>query len=152
MVDQKIIEVCRDPKGWNSPIFCVRKKNGDVRIVANFKPTLNRELTAVDPYPVPDMQKLITHIGSGNNYFAVLDLRQGFWQIQIKPEDRHVTAFCYKGVTYQYTKLSMGLTSAGSIFSRCVSEAFERVGGEVRQNLCTYIDDNMFLKCFVRQD
>ena len=123
MATEGIIEPCHDPKGFNSPVFAVRKKNGTIRVVANFKRTLNKVLVDLDPYPMPRIDQLFHKIGQGNKYFATLDLRSGYWQIEIDERDRHKTAFTWKDKCYQYTRLAFGLTPAGQIFSRCVAEA-----------------------------
>ena len=150
MLKTGVIEPCGDPRGFNSPIFAVKKKSGSVRVVANFKGTVNKVLVEKDPYPTPDMDRLINKIGHGNSYFGVCDFRSGFWQIDIDERDRYVTAFTWNGRTYQYARLAMGLTTAGSIFGRCVSEAMETIPADLRQNISTYLDDNLlFAKDFI---
>ena len=139
MLKHGIIEVCNDPKGFNSPVYAVTKSNGKVRVVANFKNTLNRVLTNPDPYPMPTMDSLFTKIGNGNKYFASMDLLKGYWQVEIEESDRHKTAFTWNGCCYQYQRLAFGLTSAGAIFSRCVSEALQEI--QTKQNVISYIDD-----------
>ena len=139
MIKQKIIEPCEDPKGFNSPVFAVRKANGATRVVANFKATLNRVLVNPDPFPMPSMDTIFHKIGNGNKYFASMDLLKGYWQCQIDTADRHKTAFTWEGQCYQYTRLAFGLTSAGAIFSRCVSKALTDV--QTKKNIVTYIDD-----------
>ena len=141
MATEGIIEPCHDPKGFNSPVFAVRKKNGTIRVVANFKRTLNKVLVDLDPYPMPRIDQLFHKIGQGNKYFATLDLRSGYWQIKIDERDRHKTAFTWKDKCYQYTRLAFSLTSAGQIFSRCVAEALATVSA--RSNISSYIDDNL---------
>ena len=141
MATKGVIEPCEDPKGFNSPVFAVRKKNGKVRVVANFKRTLNKVLIDLDPYPIPTIDELFNKIGLGNKYFSSLDLRNSFWQIVIDERDRYKTAFTWKGKCYQYTRLAFGLTSAGQIFSRCVADALHTT--TLRQNISSYIDDNL---------
>lgn len=141
MADEGIIENCSDPKGFNSPVFAVRKKNGSIRVVANFKRTLNKVLVDLDPYPMPRIDHLFNKIGKGNRYFTTLDLRSGYWQIEIDKRDRYKTAFTWKDQCYQYTCLAFGLTSAGQIFSRCIAEALATVTSH--DNISSYIDDNL---------
>ena len=142
MLRQGIIEKCDDPKGWNSPVFAVLKGDGkSVRTVCNFKPTLNRALIHLDPYEMPSIEKIFTKIGTGNKYFAKLDLKRGYWQIPIHPDDRHKTAHQWKGMTLQYAFLSMGLTSAGNLFSRAISQALEPVSQ--KESISCYIDDHL---------
>ena len=141
MATEGIIESCTNPRGFNSTIFVVRKKNGSVRVVAYFKRTLDKVLVDLDPYPMPRIDHLFNRIGEGNKYFASLDLRSGYWQIEIDERDRRKTAFPWRDRCYQYTRLAFGLTSAGQIFSRCIAEALATV--ESRDNISSYIDDNL---------
>ena len=141
MASEGVIEPCNDPKGFNSPVFAVRKKNGKIRVVANFKRTLNKVLVDLDPYPIPTIDSTFNKIGEGKKYFWTLDLRNGYWQIVIDERDRHKTAFTWKGRCFQYTRLAFGLTSAGQIFSRCITEALDTVASCV--NISSYIDDNL---------
>ena len=96
MASEGVIEPCNDPKGFNSPVFAVRKKNGKIRVVANFKRTLNKVLVDLDPYPIPTIDSTFNKIGEGNKYFSTLDLRNGYWQIVIDERDRHKTALLGK--------------------------------------------------------
>ena len=147
MLDLGIIEYCPDPKGFNSPVYCVRKASGKIRVVANFKETLNRVLQDLDPYPMPTIDSLFNRIGNGNKYFATIDFKSGYWQIEIDPKDRHKTAFTWRGKCLQYCKLAFGLTCAGQIFSRCVAEALASV--KTKESIVTYVDDNLvFAKTF----
>ena len=139
MLKQGIIEPCDDPKGFNSPVYAVLKANGSTRVVANFKSTLNRVLVNPDPYPMPSMDSLFNKIGNGNKFFASMDLLKGYWQVEIDREDRYKTAFTWENRCYCYTRLAFGLTSAGAIFSRCVSQALEEI--QTKQNIVSYIDD-----------
>ena len=139
MLETGVIEPCNDPKGWNSPVYAVRKPNGKCRVVANFKQTINKNLVEMDPYPTPDVTKLFTKMGQGNKYFACLDLKSGYWQMKLGPKSRPKTAFQWRGRTFQYCCLPFGLTHSGSLFSRNIFKVVEVMNGD---GIATYIDDN----------
>ena len=122
------------------PSIRCTQENGSVRVVANFKRTLNKVLVDLDPYPMPRIEHLFNRIGEGNKYFASLDLRSNYWQIEIDKWDRHKIAFTWRDRCYQYTHLVFGLTSAGQI-SRCIAESLATVAS--RDNISSYIDDNL---------
>jgi len=50
------------------------------------------------------------------NYFAVIDLTQGYWQIPIHEDSQHLTAFRTAEGLYEWTRLGMGLKGAGPYF------------------------------------
>lgn len=106
-----------------------------------FQDTLNKVLTDLDLYPVPMIDSIFNKIGEGNKYFSSLDFHSRYWQIPINERDRHKTALTWKGQYYQYTCLAFSLTSAGQIFSRCITEALTTVTSQ--ENILSYIDDNL---------
>lgn len=53
----------------------------------------HRKLNAVkDCYPLPKMDDILDRL-SGSSWFTALDLKSGYWQIGMRPEDREKTAF-----------------------------------------------------------
>jgi hypothetical protein len=81
MLKMGVIKKCDNPRGWNSPILCVPKKNGSVRVCANFKRTVNTVMCeSSDKFQLPDTNKLFQEIGRNNNFFSTLDIRSGYWQ------------------------------------------------------------------------
>jgi len=141
MLEQGVIEPCDDPKGFNTPVFAVKKKDGSCRIVANFKNSLNKVLdsTCDMAWQIDSTDDTINSIGQGNHYFSSLDLKAGYWQCEIQTEDRYKTAFQWKGKCYQYVRLPFGMKASGQIFSRCIGKTMEDVSN--KENFQTYIDD-----------
>ena len=140
MLKAGVIEECKDPKGWNSPILCVSKKDGSVRVCANFKNTINKRLCRPDPFPAPAIEEIFNGIEDGNRFFSSIDLQSGYWQLTIREEDRHKTSFTWNDVTYQFVRLPFGYTASGACFSRAVATALTSVGFD-RKKVIVYIDD-----------
>ena len=141
MLAKGVIEPCRNPRGFNTPIFIVDKKNGDPRVVANFKNSLNKVLSsgADMAWQMPSADAAFNKIGLGNEWFSSLDLSSAYWLCEIKEEDRYKTAFQWANRCYQYTRLPFGLACSGNIFSRCIAEALEKVANT--NNFHSYVDD-----------
>ena len=134
-----VIEPCKDPKGFNSPIFPVPKRQpNQVRVVVNFRQTLNKVIKDLDPWTMPSVESVLQSIPRGCKFFAVVDLRDGYFQLTIHEEDRHKTAFQVNNECLQFEKVPMGLTSAGAIFSREVAEVINSGGVD---NVVAYLDD-----------
>ena len=140
MLKAGVIQVCKDPQGWNSPILCVDKKDGSARVCANFKNTINKRLCRPDPFPAPAIEEIFNGIEDGNLFFSSIDLQSGYWQLTIRDEDRHKTAFTWNDVTYQFVRLPFGYTASGACFSRAVATALTSVGFD-RKKVVVYIDD-----------
>ena len=72
---------------YNSPIFAVMKKDGNVRLVQDFRALNNQSYT--DKYSMKDVSECIGEIGqSGSTIFSTIDLTAGFWQMILHPRAR----------------------------------------------------------------
>ena len=83
MLDRKLIEVSRSR--YNSPIFCVKKKNGSWRPVLDLR-AMN-QATVEDFYSIRDIKSCIDEIGRENStVFSSMDLSEGFFQQNLAKE------------------------------------------------------------------
>ncbi|GBM75167.1 Transposon Ty3-I Gag-Pol polyprotein [Araneus ventricosus] len=82
MVDTGIIEESSGP--WASPIVLVKKKDGSTRFCVDYR-KLN-EITIKDCYPLPRIDDTLVAL-NGSQWFSTLDLKRGYWQVEIQPED-----------------------------------------------------------------
>ncbi|GFW30483.1 retrovirus-related Pol polyprotein from transposon 412 [Trichonephila clavipes] len=83
MQENDIIEPSSSP--WASPIVLVRKKDGSTRFCVDYR-KLN-DVTKKDSYPLPRIDDNLDTL-SGHKWFSTLDLKSGYWQVEIHPEDR----------------------------------------------------------------
>ena len=98
-----------------SPITLVPKKSGERRFCVDYRKV--NSVTEKDVYPLPNIQQILDRV-DGASVFTTLDLRLGYWQVDLDPESIPKTAFvCHKGL-YEFTRLPFGLTNAPLNFSR----------------------------------
>lgn len=83
-----IIKESRSP--YASPIVVVRKKNGKVRMCIDYH--LLNSRTIPDQYTMPPVDDLLDCL-TGSKLFSVLDLRSGYYQVEISEEHKEKTAF-----------------------------------------------------------
>ncbi|GBN91988.1 Retrovirus-related Pol polyprotein from transposon 412 [Araneus ventricosus] len=102
MVGNGILEESSGP--WASPIVLLKKKDGSTRFCVDYR-KLN-EITKKDSYPLPRIDDTLDAL-NGSQWFTTLDLKSGYWQVEVRPEDREKTAFTtgqglwqFKEVTY----------------------------------------------------
>lgn len=99
------------------PAFPTGKKGGKIRLVVDFRP-LN-VLTIADPYPFPEIQTQLYDL-NGSKIFSQVDLKTGYYQIQMAEEDIHKTAFVILGQHFEFLRMPFGLTNAPRTFQRAM--------------------------------
>jgi hypothetical protein len=88
MLAHDIIEPTASP--WSSNEVLVSKKAGQLRFCIDFRNVI--PLTYEDAYPLPKIDTCPDMLG-GARLFPTLDLRCGYWQVEIEDSDRDKTAF-----------------------------------------------------------
>ena len=101
---------------WSSPAFPVPKKQpGTYRLVVDYRAV--NDATITDAHPLPRIEDILQKQGMCK-IWSVLDMREGYHQIPLKKEDRHITCMSTPRGTKQWTVLVMGLKNGGAIFQR----------------------------------
>ncbi|KMQ91260.1 reverse ribonuclease integrase [Lasius niger] len=108
---------------WSSPIVVVCKKDGTHRFCIDFR-RLNA-VTENDAYPLPHITTTLDKL-RGARYLSTLDLKNGYWQIPLAPDSRHVTAFTVPGKSLmQFQTMPFRLHSAPATFQRLLDSVLE---------------------------
>ena len=110
-----------------------------VRFCIDFRKLNSR--TIRDAYNLPRIQDSIGSL-TGSKYFSKLDLRSGYWQVEIEEEDKHLTAFTVGNMGFfECNRMAFGLTNAPATFQRLI----ERCMGELNLKECLiFLDDILF--------
>ncbi|QRW12425.1 Retrotransposable element Tf2 protein [Ceratobasidium sp. AG-Ba] len=92
-----------------SPCFFVKKKDGSLRLVTDYRKINN--ITIPDQFPMPLQVELVDQVKNAKIY-SKLDLRWGFNNIRIKEGDEWKTAFRTAYGIYEYLVMPFGLKNA----------------------------------------
>ena len=140
MLDANIIRPSCSP--YAAPVLLVKKKNGQMRGVVDF-----RKLNAIikpTHHPLPDLGDILDALGGGEGnsppgfFVSSLDMRSGYYQVPLRPEDCHKTAFVTHTESYEFTKLPMGLSSSPGSSSLLMSHVFRGLNFKF---VVPYLDD-----------
>jgi hypothetical protein len=99
---------------WGCPAIFVKKKDQTLRMCVDYRP-LNG-VTIKNKYPLPRIDILFDQL-TGARVFSKIDLRSGYHQIRIRPEDIPKTAFTTWYGLFEYLVMSFGLTNAPAHFT-----------------------------------
>ena len=134
---------------WASPILCVMKKTGEVRVCIDYR-ALN-SITRVPATPIPRVQDILQHL-SGKQIYHAFDLAHGYHNLEVHEEDQPKTAIILPenlGLPhrqYEFTRLSFGLSAAPGAFQsvtdRLVTKPKEpNPQNDLGQHVAVYLDD-----------
>lgn len=113
MLEDEIIEEAESE--WASPVVLVPKKNGETRFCVDYR-RLNA-VTRTDKYPLPAIDDILSST-TANCVMSTIDLKAGYWQVEVAAEDRHKTAFTTPFGTFQFRRMPFGLKNSPATFQR----------------------------------
>ena len=111
----------------------VAKKDGSIRFCCDYR-KLN-EVTVKDSQPLPRIDDTFDAL-SGSQWYSTVDMRQGFWQVGVKPSDR---PFSIPGSgLWQFVAMPFGLVNSPQTFERLVERVLAGLSWKI---YLVYLDD-----------
>ena len=121
---------------WANAVVLVRKKDGSLRFCIDLC-WLN-SCTIKDAYSLPRIELTLVCLG-GSIIFTSLDLKSGYWQVEMDEMSKQLTAFTVGPLGfYECERMPFGLTNAPATFHRLMESCL----GDLHLNWCIiYLDD-----------
>jgi RNase H-like domain found in reverse transcriptase/Reverse transcriptase (RNA-dependent DNA polymerase)/Integrase zinc binding domain/Chromo (CHRromatin Organisation MOdifier) domain/gag-polyprotein putative aspartyl protease len=133
LIENGFIRLSRSP--YAAPVIFVRKKDGSMRLCVDYR-ALNK-ITIKNKYPMPRIDDILDQLKDAK-VFSKIDLRSGYYQVRIKPEDVEKTAFRTRYGHYEFLIMPFGLTNAPATFMTIMNNILHPL---LDKCVIVYIDD-----------
>jgi hypothetical protein len=125
---------------WSTNVLLIAKKNtNDKRLALDYRQL--DSFTRLSKYSMLDFPSVINGLASGPapKLFFTLDLKCGYHQVRMHPDDKNKTAFQVEGLGgLAFTRLPQGVTGAAPFFQRVIELALVRLIPDVAM---AYLDN-----------
>jgi len=119
-----------------SPVFFVEKKDGEKRMVIDYR-KLNRQ-TVKNNYPLPLITELVDNMDS-KCIFTKMDLRWGYNNVQVKEGDEWKAAFTTHVGSFEPVVMFFGMTNSPATFQAIMNEILRDMINEGK--VAAFVDD-----------
>ena len=124
---------------WASAVVLVRKKTGELRFCIDLR-KLNAR-TVKDVQTLPRIEDSLDSL-NGAIIFTSLDLKSGYWQVELDKDSIPYTAFTVGPLGfYECLRMLFGLTNAPATFQRLMEHCL----GDLHLNWCIIYLDNIIV-------
>lgn len=90
-----------------------------------------------DAYALPNLEETFSAL-TGSKWFSVLDLKSGYYQIEVEEADKPKTAFVCPLGFWEFNRMPQGVTNAPGTFQRLMEKCMEDIN---LREVLVFLDD-----------
>src|SRR6266540_3685788 len=95
------------------------------------------KVTKKNQYSIPRQTEIFANFG-GAGWFTSLDLANGYWQVEIDPKSREVTAFITPLGLFEWNRMPFSLCNASATFQCLINQVLRKYLGKF---VLVYLDE-----------
>ena len=114
LLKEDVIEPSTSP--WRAQVIVTSDERHKRRMVVDYSRTVNL-YTELDAYPLPRISDQVNEIAK-YSVFSTIDLKDAYYQIPLKDQDKPYTAFEASGGLWQFKRMPFGVTNGVPCFQR----------------------------------
>lgn len=115
-----------EPTAWVNSMLIVEKKDGSIRLCLDPR-ELNKAIMR-EHYTVPTFDDVLPQL-SGKSIFSIIDMKDGFWHVELDDESSRLVTFNTPFGRYSFTRLPFGISSAPEVFQKRAQQTFGDIEG-----------------------
>ena len=121
-----VLQKVDEPTDWVHSLVIVEKKNGTLHLCLDPR-DLNKAIKR-EHYRIPTAQEISSKL-AGKKVFSTLDLKDGYWQVELDEQSSMLCTFSTPFGRYRFTRMPFGLASASEVFQKRNEAAFDGIDG-----------------------
>eukprot|EP00731_Ephydatia_muelleri_P005994 Em0003g242a len=108
---------------WAAPIVVIKKKDGGIRVCADFKMTINPYLQH-KTFPLPTPEEIFATLAGGES-FTKIDLARAYKQMEVALASQPLLTITTHMGLFRYQRLPFGVATAPAMWQRAMSIVFQ---------------------------
>lgn len=112
-----------DISEWATPLVCVPKIDGSVRLCGDYKVTVN-QCIHTDQHPIPTPEEVLAKIAGGQK-FSKIDLKCAYQQLVLDDKSQELVTINTSRGLFRYTRLPFGTSSSPAIWQRFIDQVLQ---------------------------
>ncbi|XP_029055276.2 uncharacterized protein K02A2.6-like, partial [Osmia bicornis bicornis] len=132
--EKKVISKVDNPKGWVSNLVIIEKPDKSLRLCLDPR-DLNKAIKRNSSVLIPTVEEISEKL-CNKNIFTVLDLKDGFWHVELDESSSELCTFSTVFGNWKFNRLPFGVNMAPEYFQEINNRNFGDIDG-----VTVYFDD-----------